>query len=156
MYVLFYHTTYFTWVPIAYMAWYFYDLDAGEKGGRENMCVRKICYNTLLGPAKSSPSACRWMKPWCLYKYYKAYFPIKLVKTAELDPEKSYLLGSHPHGILCYGAFAAFATKHMQFDKLFPGLASCPGFSSSARRSGCPACGSSLSAAASCPPPGGE
>ena len=33
------------------------------------------------------------------------------VKTADLDPSRSYLLGSHPHGVLCSGAVSAFATE---------------------------------------------
>ena len=64
------------------------------------------------------------MKNWCLLRYFKDFFPAKLVKTADLDPEQSYLICSHPHGILCYGAFAAFGTNFLQFDKIFPGIES--------------------------------
>lgn len=28
----------------------------------------------------------------------KDYFPIALVKTADLDPSKNYVFGYHPHG----------------------------------------------------------
>ena len=38
------------------------------------------------------------------------------------DPNRSYLIGSHPHGLLCSGAFCAFATDALDFNKLFPGL----------------------------------
>ena len=64
------------------------------------------------------------MKNWCLLRYFKDFFPAKLVKTADLDPGQSYLICSHPHGILCYGAFTAFGTNYLQFDKIFPGIES--------------------------------
>ena len=57
-----------------------------------------------------------------LYRYFADYFPIKLVKTVDLDPDKTYLFGSHPHGILCFGAFMAFATDALDFPRLFPGI----------------------------------
>ncbi len=62
------------------------------------------------------------IRSWCLWNYFRDYFPITLVKTAELDAEQSYLFGSHPHGILCFGAFAAFSTDSLKFSKVFPGL----------------------------------
>jgi hypothetical protein len=40
------------------------------------------------------------------------------------DPNRSYLFGSHPHGLLCSGAFCAFATDALNFSKVFPGLTS--------------------------------
>ena len=57
-----------------------------------------------------------------LWRHFGNFFPVKLVKTADLDPEETYLFGSHPHGILCFGAFASFATDFLQFRKLYPGL----------------------------------
>ena len=59
---------------------------------------------------------------WGIWKHFANYFPISLAKTAELDPNKSYLLGSHPHGLLCAGAFCAFATDALDFTKVFPGM----------------------------------
>ena len=56
------------------------------------------------------------------WKPFVNYFPVKLVKTATLDPNKTYLIGNHPHGVLCAGAGAAFATDHAGFRDLFPGL----------------------------------
>ena len=52
-----------------------------------------------------------------IYRYFADYFPAKLVKTADLDPSKTYLFGSHPHGILCFGAFIAFATDALDFPR---------------------------------------
>ncbi|XP_078390017.1 diacylglycerol O-acyltransferase 2-like [Cetorhinus maximus] len=50
------------------------------------------------------------------------YFPISLVKTAELSPEANYVIGYHPHGILCFGAFCNFCTEATNFSKIFPGI----------------------------------
>ena len=58
-----------------------------------------------------------------MWKHFANFFPIKLVKTAELDPDKgNYLLGSHPHGIVCLGATAAFCTDGAGWSKNFPNL----------------------------------
>lgn len=46
----------------------------------------------------------------------------QLVKTAELPPTRNYVLGSHPHGIICAGAFSAFCTEACGFSRAFPGL----------------------------------
>jgi hypothetical protein len=47
-----------------------------------------------------------------------------LIKTAELDPTRNYILGIHPHGILCFGSFLNFCTDATSFSKVFPGLRS--------------------------------
>lgn len=87
-----------------YLAWiYFFDLDTCETGGRSEAWIS-------------------WMRNHAWWHYFCAYFPIKLIKTAELDPSKNYLLCSFPHGLLCTGAFGAFATDVLGFHKLYPGL----------------------------------
>ncbi|CAI5791637.1 2-acylglycerol O-acyltransferase 3 [Podarcis lilfordi] len=63
-----------------------------------------------------------WVRRWRVWELYRDYFPIKLVKTAELPPTRNYVLGSHPHGILCTGAFSAFCTEATGFSRTFPGL----------------------------------
>lgn len=63
-----------------------------------------------------------WVRSWRMWKWYNEYFPIKLIKTAELDPSKNYLFGSHPHGVLCSGAFGSFASEGQNVEKLFPGI----------------------------------
>ncbi|KAF8365969.1 hypothetical protein PRIPAC_83798 [Pristionchus pacificus] len=42
--------------------------------------------------------------------------------TAELDPERNYIIGSHPHGVLPIGACATFLTESTGFSKQFTGL----------------------------------
>lgn len=67
----------------------------------------------------------RFVRNWTVWKHYKDYFPIKLVKTAELNPNKNYVLGCHPHGIMSVGAFACFSTESCGFIETFPGVRSC-------------------------------
>ena len=59
-----------------------------------------------------------------MFKHFAKYFPVQLIKTCDLDPSKSYLFGSHPHGFLCFGAVSSFATDAMGFEEKFPGLRS--------------------------------
>ena len=60
-------------LTLAYVAWYIYDLDTCNRGARRN----------------------QWLRQLRIWKYYAQYFPVKLIKTAELDPERqgNYLLG---------------------------------------------------------------
>ena len=62
------------------------------------------------------------MRGSILWRYFVGYFPIKLVKTTDLDPKRNYLFGNHPHGILCAGAFSSFATDALGFKDKFPGI----------------------------------
>jgi len=98
---LFFFTSYW-WLTVAYAAWYVYDYDSPETGGRKI----EYCF----------------MRRWPMWPLFASYFPMKLVRTHDLDPEKSYLLGYHPHGVLGYGAIAAFATDALKFSEAFPGL----------------------------------
>ena len=63
-----------------------------------------------------------FMRKWPMWPFFASYFPMKLVKTHDLDIEKSYLMGYHPHGVLGYGAIAAFGTDALKFSELFPGI----------------------------------
>lgn len=73
------------------------------------------------------------------WRRYCDFFPITLVKTAELPPSGKYVFGYHPHGIISIGAFGCFATYGPQtidltlgeqhartdrrgFDSVFPGI----------------------------------
>ena len=58
------------------------------------------------------------------------FFPIQLVKTAELAQDRwqggklhprNFLLCSHPHGVLSAGAFCCFATEGAGYSAAFPG-----------------------------------
>ena len=51
---------------------------------------------------------------------------LKLVKTAELPPDRNYVVGCHPHGIMCMGTFCNFVTEANNFSKQFPGIQTSP------------------------------
>lgn len=91
------------WILLAYAAWYVYDRDTPKRGGRQ----------------------CHWVRNLPLYKYVRDYYPVKLVKTAELDPSRNYIIGYHPHGIICMGAMCNFGTEGTDFAELFPGIRIC-------------------------------
>ena len=63
-----------------------------------------------------------WMRKLRIWNYIRDYFPITLVKTAELPPDRNYLIGVHPHGVLSVGASINFCTEATGFSKLFPGI----------------------------------
>ncbi|NXY13678.1 DGAT2 acyltransferase, partial [Atrichornis clamosus] len=89
-------------IPALYLAWIVFDWDTPEKGGRRLPCLRR----------------------WTVWKHFRDYFPVKLVKTHDLSPSHNYIIGSHPHGILCVGAFCNFITGSTGFEELFPGIRS--------------------------------
>ena len=92
-----------SYYPLAllYLGWaYLYDSKTPSHGGRRSKIMRGL-------------------KIW---KYFRDYFPIKMIKTVDLDPGKNYIFGYHPHGILCAGAFCCFATEATDFCKVFPGV----------------------------------
>ncbi|XP_028968299.1 2-acylglycerol O-acyltransferase 2 [Galendromus occidentalis] len=97
VYLLF---TRFCWLPILYALWYIYDHGTHERGGHR----------------------IHWYRRWKLWTRVAEYFPIELVKTAELPPERNYIFGYHPHGIMASGSFINFATEATGFSKLFPGI----------------------------------
>ncbi|XP_071317549.1 2-acylglycerol O-acyltransferase 3b [Trachinotus anak] len=83
-----------------YFIWLVMDWQTPERGGRRTLAVRK----------------------WKVWDHLRDFFPIKLVKTAELDPNKNYILGCHPHGIMSAGAFSCFSTESCGFTEVFPGV----------------------------------
>ncbi|KAJ3305899.1 diacylglycerol O-acyltransferase 1 [Kappamyces sp. JEL0829] len=84
---------------LAYLIYMFLD-PAPEMGGRKLM----------------------WMRRLPLWEAMRDYFPVSLVKTAELDPSKNYVFGYHPHGIIGLGAWINFATEANQFSSMFTGI----------------------------------
>lgn len=57
-----------------------------------------------------------------MWRYFRDYFPISLVKTAELDSSRNYLLCCFPHGVISTGAFGAFGTEAVGVSDTFPGM----------------------------------
>jgi hypothetical protein len=50
------------------------------------------------------------------------YLHARLIKTAELSPEQSYVFAAYPHGISAIGGWLSFATEATGFSTLFPGV----------------------------------
>uniref|UniRef100_A0A8C9NV75 Acyltransferase n=1 Tax=Spermophilus dauricus TaxID=99837 RepID=A0A8C9NV75_SPEDA len=89
------------WVLVVlYLIWLYGDRSTPRAGGRRSA----------------------WVRNWAIWRHFRDYFPISLVKTAELDPSRNYLFGFHPHGVLVVGAFGNFCTEATGFSRLFPGL----------------------------------
>ncbi|KAJ3588978.1 hypothetical protein NHX12_009829 [Muraenolepis orangiensis] len=85
-----------------YFVWLVKDWHTPERGGRRSEFVRN----------------------WRVWGHLRDYFPVKLVKTGELSPKKNYILGIHPHGIMCFGGYTCFSTACGGFAEAFPGVRS--------------------------------
>ncbi len=95
--------TQFWWMSVGYMAWMIYDImikQTSATGGRRSEWLRK-------GP---------------FMQHFRDYFPVTLEKTVDLDPNKNYVMGYHPHGILSCGAFCNFGSDATGFSEKFPGV----------------------------------
>lgn len=44
------------------------------------------------------------------------------IQEVDLPPDRPYIFGYHPHGIISQGAFANYATEGTGFSKAFPGI----------------------------------
>ncbi|XP_034253646.1 2-acylglycerol O-acyltransferase 1-like [Thrips palmi] len=91
------------WPVLLYLAWLCLDRNTGDQGGRRN------------GRGWSFVRGC------VLWNYFRDYFPVRLVKTAELPPDKNYLLCAYPHGVIGLGVVCSFSTDAVGVRKLFPG-----------------------------------
>ncbi|KAM4754412.1 transcription initiation factor TFIID subunit 6-like [Cyanocitta cristata] len=89
------------WLPaLLYGLWLLADRHTPRRGGRP----------------------CAWVRAWPVWRHFRDYFPISLIRTAPLDPGRNYIFGFHPHGVLAAGAFGNFCTEATGFGGLFPGL----------------------------------
>ncbi|XP_060682881.1 2-acylglycerol O-acyltransferase 2 [Hemiscyllium ocellatum] len=87
-------------VSVLYATWWYWDRNTPYRGGRSFRFLRRLR----------------------LWNYFRDYFPIHLIKTADLDPKKNYIFGFHPHGVLVAGAFGNFCTEVTGFREMYPGL----------------------------------
>ncbi|CAI4225195.1 unnamed protein product [Auanema sp. JU1783] len=93
------------WTPlwplmILYSIWLIYDWDSPKRGGYRS----------------------KWFMDQRIHKWYANYFPAKLHKTEELDSEKNYIIGYHPHGIISMSAFINFGTNGTGILESFPNI----------------------------------
>ncbi|XP_031637193.1 2-acylglycerol O-acyltransferase 1-like [Contarinia nasturtii] len=89
-------------ICVSYLVFFVFDFKSGDRGGR--------------GAGSS------WVRSWSVWKHIVNYFPIDLVKTVDLPPDRNYLICIFPHGMLSFGAAGNFCTSHSKFSTLFPGL----------------------------------
>nr|XP_033780926.1 2-acylglycerol O-acyltransferase 3 [Geotrypetes seraphini] len=87
-------------ISVLYFLWFFFDCATPEQGGRRSA----------------------WVRRWTVWKRLKDYFPVKMIKTAELSPNRNYIFGCHPHGIMCFGPFTNFSTEANNFQQTFPDI----------------------------------
>ncbi|XP_043997388.1 diacylglycerol O-acyltransferase 2 [Gambusia affinis] len=87
-------------IAALYTTWLIIDWNTPKQGGRRSS----------------------WVRNWTVWTYFRDYFPIRLIKTHDLLPNRNYILGYHPHGIFCFGAFCNFGTEATGFSKKFPGI----------------------------------
>lgn len=83
-----------------YGIWYLYDRKSPKIGG-----YRKT-----------------WMQRWRINKWFVKYFPVSIHKTTELPADRNYIFSCHPHGIICMGICANFATDGNEKTTVFPDL----------------------------------
>ncbi|GMR43059.1 hypothetical protein PMAYCL1PPCAC_13254 [Pristionchus mayeri] len=50
------------------------------------------------------------------------YFNYRIVKTEELPTDRNYIVGSHPHGLLCLGMFMSFSSYMAGITSLYNGI----------------------------------
>lgn len=91
----------FNFLIAFYVIWYFVSRNYGSQGGRRIQGLRD----------------------WQIWKYYANYFPINLIKTTELNANKNYLCGFHPHGYFAWVTINFF-TEATGFSSKFPNLRS--------------------------------
>ncbi|XP_003375651.1 2-acylglycerol O-acyltransferase 1 [Trichinella spiralis] len=92
--------TQYWWLVLLYSLWLYVDQEAPKRGSRPK----------------------DWFRRWRMWDHLRDYFPIELIKTADLPPNRNYLFGYHPHGIMSFGAFCNFCTEATNFSQLFPGI----------------------------------
>ncbi|RKP10232.1 diacylglycerol acyltransferase [Thamnocephalis sphaerospora] len=63
-----------------------------------------------------------WIRRLVIWRWFVQYFPIRLHKEVDLDPDRNYIFGYHPHGIIGMGAFSNFGTEANDISKVLPGI----------------------------------
>jgi 2-acylglycerol O-acyltransferase 2 len=56
-----------------------------------------------------------WVRRAVWWRYMRDYFPVRLVKTAELSAERHYIFGYHPHGILRCAFYFSYYLINLSF-----------------------------------------
>lgn len=83
-----------------YVCWIYFDRHIDSQGGRWSNRFRQLN----------------------IFKQFTNYFPLKLIKSEDLDSNKNYIFGYHPHGAFSFGALGNFGTDATYFSILFPNI----------------------------------
>ncbi|XP_077819974.1 diacylglycerol O-acyltransferase 2 isoform X1 [Macaca mulatta] len=128
-------------IAVLYFTWLVFDWNTPKKG----KCKASLAPPLILGmlsplPVLSALPKCtptptnsvfysleggrrsQWVRNWAVWRYFRDYFPIQLVKTHNLLTTRNYIFGYHPHGIMGLGAFCNFSTEATEVSKKFPGI----------------------------------
>merc|ERR1719155_357787 len=73
-----------------------------------SLYVAYICVDNIFRPMPSRGRVCQCFRKSFLFRLFRDYFPIRLMKAAantNFDPERNYLFCYHPHGVQSAGAF---------------------------------------------------
>ena len=62
-----------------------------------------------------------WARSHLVWRFMAQYFPVTIVKTAELDANRNYVFACHPHGVISFGVIVCTATEGANFSSFFPG-----------------------------------
>ncbi|KAF8375624.1 hypothetical protein PRIPAC_82053 [Pristionchus pacificus] len=84
----------------AYLAWYYYSRDWPEKGCMPWKWFRRNAHFVRWGGE---------------------YFDYEIVKTEDVSADKNYLVGSHPHGMICLSLMLSYAARP-SFGDLYKGM----------------------------------
>ncbi|KAJ7360181.1 hypothetical protein OS493_018173 [Desmophyllum pertusum] len=104
--------------------WYVFALGASIESLHHHFAVLYLGWAFILNPRTPSRGGrtIEAARRWKIWKYYCEYFPIHLIKTADLDPKENYIFGYHPHGIIGIGALGNFCGEATGFSENFPGI----------------------------------
>ncbi|RWS23281.1 2-acylglycerol O-acyltransferase 2-like protein [Leptotrombidium deliense] len=97
LYLLF---TRYYFITLLYSIWYLYDVRACRKERKGGRMLRNLT----------------------LWNYVRDYFPISLVTTSDMDPNKNYIFAIHPYTIFNFGAVCNFVTEANDVSQMFPGF----------------------------------
>ncbi|XP_014294128.1 2-acylglycerol O-acyltransferase 2 [Halyomorpha halys] len=102
IFLILYIVLFTTYWPIIVLSifWTWYDRETPYEGGRRLRLLTDMPY----------------------LKYLPDYFPMRLIKTADLDSNRNYLFCSHPHGLLAFSQFINFALELTPIKAFFPGF----------------------------------
>ena len=81
-----------------------------------------VLINAICCSSYSYSPRWKWLRNLIAWKYCRDYFPARLVKTADLDPNRNYICGSHPHGLVCFGASLLANTPYLDTANAFPNI----------------------------------